>query len=117
MRELTDRRRKLVIFEEGDHLAVKEVVVGEKTDAKWTNGYIVEKRNQNRSYTVRERCVGGGIRPDTYTSDELIHERDFTPGKDGAVEDEETYEVEGIIDHMPKGGGKTQKYKIRMEGL
>ena len=72
MRERTDRRRKLVIFEEGDHLAVKEVVVGKKTDAKWTTGYIVEKRNQNGSYTVRERCVGGVIRPDTYTSDKLI---------------------------------------------
>ena len=116
MRERTDRRRKLVIFEEGDHLAVKEVVVGEKTDAKWTTGYIVEKRNQNGSCTVRERRVGGVFRPDTYTSDKLIHERDFTPGKDGAVEDEETYEVEGIVDHMPKVGGKTHKYKIRWKG-
>ena len=115
MRERTDRRRKLVIFEEGDHLAVKEVVVGEKTDAKWTIGNIVEKRNQNGSYRVRERCVGGVIRPDTYTSDKLIRERDFTPGKDGAVEDEETYEVEGIVD-QPKGGGKTHKYKIRWKG-
>jgi len=116
MRERTDRRWKLVVFEEGGRVAAKEFVVGKKTDAKWTTGYIVEKRNQNGSYTVRERCVGGAIGPDRYTSDRLIREKDFTPGKAVLIEDEETFEVEGTIEHDPKGGTGTQQYKIRWKG-
>jgi len=70
MRERTDRRRKLVIFEEGDHLAVKEVVVGKKTDAKWTTGRL---KGSLISPRVEER-------PTSTRFDGRVMIRNTTPG-------------------------------------